>query len=307
MRDILLLILFQSFWAGSYVGMKLALDEAPLGLVMILRIGIAFGAVAACGGLRGAAFTRRDRLVLIAVGLLVFSLSPFFQLSALQLTLATDAALLVAFEPVTTALLAVLILRERLQPATLVAFLVATIGVLVMSDPHAMTAIGFTTSRLFGNGLFLLALICEGIFSITTRTITQRHPALPLVTRMLLAGLVGNVALHYDTCTLENLRAIDGTTWVILAFLGICCTAWGYTGWAALTKRIPVNRIALSLFLQPFIGGAVAYVVLGEMPTPRMALGGGIVLTSLLLWTWHQLRGVRLRRSGRLVPKMGKC
>lgn len=290
MRDILLLILFQSFWASSYVGMKLALDAAPLGLVMILRIGIAFGAVAACGGLRHAAFTRRDHLLLVAVGLLVFSLSPFFQLSALQLTLATDAALLVAFEPVTTALLAVLILRERLQPATLVAFLAATIGVIIMSDPHSVTTAGFTVSRLFGNGLFLLALICEGIFSITTRTITQRHPALPLVTTMLLAGLIGNVAIHHDTITMTHLRAIDGATWAILAFLGICCTAWGYTGWAALTRRIPVNRIALSLFLQPFIGSAVAYVVLDEIPTPRMALGGGIVFASLLLWTWYQLR-----------------
>lgn len=297
MKDLLLLLLLQLFWSSSYVAMKLALAEMPLGLVMILRYSTALLALALAGGFRGWTFPRRTMLIVIVVGLLDFSLSPFFQLSALQMTTATDVAILVAFEPMMTTLLAVVVLKEHLSWPTILAFLVATSGVLVMSHVDFSSA-ALTGPRLVGNGLFLLALLCESVYSVTSRHTTQQHHPLHVITLLTLAGTVGNLALHFPTLTPATLGAIGVQGWGAIGFLGICCSAIGYGGWTYLTKRIPIKWLTLSLFLQPVIGSVVAYLVLGEVPTRNTVLGAGMILACLLLWTWWHLERTRRIRYG---------
>jgi drug/metabolite transporter (DMT)-like permease len=95
---ILLLVILQFFWSSSYVAMKLAMTEMPLGLVMILRYGIAGLVLLAACGFKDWRISTRDFLLILAIGILNFTLSPFFQLTSLNLTDATDIAIMVAFE-----------------------------------------------------------------------------------------------------------------------------------------------------------------------------------------------------------------
>ncbi len=285
MRDLLLLIFLQACWSASYVAMKISLGAMPLGLVMILRYGIATLALLLCGGWRGQKFTRRDALLLCAVGFLDFTLSPLFQLSALQLTFAGDTALLIAMEPLLTAMLAWPLLGERINRRTLIAFSCATIGALVMSDAASFFQGHVTSLRLFGNGIFLLALICEALFSITSRSLTQRYSPLATTTRMFAVGTLGNIFWYHHDFNSAALTHITPHGWFAILFLAIPCSALGYGAWAFLARRMKINRLSLSLFLQPLFGQIVAAIVLGERPTIMTLLGGGIIFVSLLVWT----------------------
>jgi drug/metabolite transporter (DMT)-like permease len=288
MRYVLFLFFLQLFWASSYVAMKLAMVDMPIGLVLFFRYSIAFVALACLGGMRNWRFARRELLLLFGIGLLNFSLSPYLQLRALELTYATDVAVMVAFEPMISALLAILILHERLRWPTIATFVLSTIGVLVMSDVD--TTEGFMTSiRLAGNTLFFFSLICEGVYTVSSRFFSKSHTPLQIITLATLAGLVGNVVLHFPTITIENIGAIRSQGWGAILYLSLGCSVFGYGGWTYLAQKLPIKELTLSLFLQPIIGGAVAYAILNEIPTINTFIGAAIIFSSLLFWTYWRV------------------
>lgn len=281
---ILLLVILQFFWSSSYVAMKLAMTEMPLGLVMILRYGIAGIILLSVCGFKDWRIGTRDFLLILFIGILNFTLSPFFQLTSLNLTTATDIAVLVAFEPIITAFLAVFILKEKFSKRTLGVFIIATIGVLIMSNVQVQDGGIAITVRLIGNFLFLASICCESFYSITSRYTTQRVSPLRVVTLMTLSGAVTNTLIYSSTLTTENFARIGITGWSSILFLSVLCSVLCYGGWTYLTKITPVNRLTLSLFLQPLFGSIVAYFMLREIPTLRTVIGAGIVVSSLLFW-----------------------
>lgn len=284
MRYIALLVLLQFFWSSSYAAMKMAMGEMPMGLVMILRYGIAGVILLAASGWKDWRIGTRDFMLILFIGVLNFTLSPFFQLVSLNLTTATDTAVLVAFEPMTTALLAVLILKEKFSKRTLGVFIIATIGVLIMSNVQMSNGGVAMTHRLMGNFIFLISVCCESLYSIISRYTTQRTSPLRVIALMTLSGAVTNTLIYSDTLTAQNFAQIGATGWGSILFLAILCSVVGYGGWTYLTRITPVNRLTLSLFLQPVFGGLVAYYTLHEIPSARTFLGASIVVGSLLFW-----------------------
>lgn len=284
MTYIVLLIVLQAFWSSSYVAMKLAMTEMPMGLVMILRYGIAGIILLIASGWKDWRISTRDALLILFIGILNFTLSPFFQLLSLGLTFATDTAVLVAFEPMATALLAVLILKEKFSKRTLGVFIIATAGVLIMSNVRMRHGEVAMTARLLGNFIFLISVGCESLYSIVSRYTTQRIAPLRVIALMTLSGAVTNCLIYPSTLTAENFANIGMTGWCSILFLAILCSVIGYGAWTTLTRITPVNRLTLSLFLQPLFGGVVAYFMLDEVPTARTMIGAGIVVSSLLFW-----------------------
>lgn len=295
----LLIVLLQLIWSASYVAMKLSLMEMPVGLVLVLRYGIAALAFLAAGQLKlRPKFTRKEWALLLLVGVINFSGSPYFQLKGLSLTNAADASVLIAFEPIVTALLAVLILKEKLKGVTLITFLIATSGVLFMSGWQPSTPGTLGASRLLGDAVFFLSLLCEGTCTITAKEMMRRHNPFRLIAWMMLFGfaanLLGNAPLLFQT----SWTALTLSGWGSVLYLSLLCSVFGYCGWVFLLQRMAVNHVALSLFLQPVMGIFLASAVLSEPINARTILGTLIVLSSLLVWWWFQTLGAFRRRTG---------
>lgn len=278
------LFLFQLVWSSTYVAMKLAMTGMPLGMVMILRYGIASAAFCAAGFLNfRERFTLREWGLILLVGLLNFTGSPFFQLTSLKLTLASDVAIMVSFEPMVAACLAAWLLKEKMERGTLLTFLIATLGVLILSTSNGTAGVG-AANRLLGNSLFVFSLLFEGLCQVTSRHLVQKYHPFRLTAWMVFAGFLGNAATHADLLSLKHLAAIPALGWSMVLYLGLICTVMAYGGWAHFLKRIPVGHISLSIFLQPIFGTAIAAAVLGERLTVRGMAGMLIIIVSLLLW-----------------------
>ncbi len=290
-----LLIMFQTFWSSSYVAMKLAMGSLPIGMILILRYGIAAAILVPMAGFKGWQLRKRDWSLIILTGMLNFSLSPFFQLKALTLTHATDTAVLVAFEPIATALMAVVILKERFTRITLFAFFAATIGVFIMSDIHWQGGMPITTRRLLGNGLFLMSIMCEALYSTISRRTTQRTSPLKVITLMTISGFLCDLAIFGPEISHVQWSSVTATAWGSVIFLAVLCSAVGYGGWTYLSRRIPINQLTLSLFLQPVIGAIVATLVLHERITLRTFIGAGVIFSTLLIWLYSYQRQRKLR------------
>lgn len=300
MASLLLLILIQTIWSSTYVAMKLAMATMPVGLVLIFRYGIAVAALALLGQFRGLRFSRRDWAIAIAVGLLNFSLSPYLQLISLTMTRASDVAVIIALEPMATAMLAALVLRERLGRSTIATFCLATIGVCIMSGFQWDGTSLFGPERLLGNALFFGSLLCEAVYTVTGRRFSQRYDPVRLGAICLAAGAIGNLAANWALLTPEHLAAVSLTAWGAVLYLGLAASAFAYSVWVWLMKRLPVNRVTLSLFLQPVIGGVFGYFVLHESLQWRSLLGAGITLASLGVWLWARARS--RRNAARRTP-----
>lgn len=255
----------------------------PLGLILVIRFGLASLAFLLLGKLSfKPRFGFKEWGLIFFSGIINFSGSPFFQLSALRLTQATDVSILVSFEPLLTALLAVLFLKERLRPSTLYTFLAATLGVVIMGWQGGNA--DFQWQRLLGDSLFLLALLCEGTCSTVGRHLTQKYNPFELIAWMVFAGFLSNLAFNWPLLTIQNISHIPLKGWLLAGYLALACTLIGYAGWFYLLKRIEVGKLALSLFFQPLAGVFLACLLLGEKLDLQTALGGTIVLLSLLIW-----------------------
>lgn len=283
-KQLLLLFVIQLIWASSYAVMKIALGEMPFGLILIFRYGIASLLFFLAGQLRlREKFSTREWFLILLVGVINFSGSPYLQLKALELCSAVDVSILVAFEPLLTALIALILLKERMGWSTALTFLIATVGVLVMNGTlGGGTPLG--TLRLLGNLFFILSLACEGIYSAASRSLTERHPPLRLIAWMIFAGFSASLLAHGHQLTMPRLAAIGTHGWLAIGYLAIFPSALSYSVWTFLLKKIPLHRLALSLFLQPIQGSLVALLLLGERLDSRTILGGLIVLSSLFVW-----------------------
>lgn len=284
-----LLFLMQLAWAASYLVQKKALVTMPVGLVLVFRYGFACLAFLLAGQYKlSTKFTKREWLLMIVTGVLIFSGSPYFQLNALSHTYATDTAVMTSFEPLIAASLAAIFLKEHIGWKTLATFLVATGGMVLMSGWQGDWA-SLHTERVLGDLFFFGSLIVEAFGSTASRYLVQKRSPFELMAWMMLVGFLTNLGGYWPLLTETNLVAISTGSWLSTLYLALVCSALAYSLWTWLLKKIPLSQLALSIFLQPILGTILAHYLINEPLEWRTLLGGGLVLSSLLIWLASRL------------------
>ena len=71
--------------------------------------------------------------------------------------------------------------------------------------------------------------------------------------------------------------------WLVLAYLGIICTAVGYALWYFAIERAPVNLVGLTVFAQPVAGLLLAAVWLGEPLHWSQCWGSVAIIVGLII------------------------
>jgi drug/metabolite transporter (DMT)-like permease len=281
----LVLAACQTLWAGSYVAMKFAGAELPVGAVVTLRYGVAsllfLPLVLSRGWPR---IGRRDLALIVALGALNFTISPSLQVASLRHTQAIDVSILVALEPLMTVLLAALVLREPLAPRTVAAGALALAGVLVLSG-LGLPGGELTRQRLLGNAMFLAATLCEVSVTLAGGRLARRYDPLVAMGLMKMAGFAAAAAVYAGVWDGVDFGAVSGRGWVSIVYLGAGASVLGYGGWYWALRRVPVNQAALTLFLQPIAGALFGYWLASERFGWNTAIGGALILGAL---AWQQ-------------------
>jgi O-acetylserine/cysteine efflux transporter len=283
------LIAAQSVWTGSYVAMKFAGAELPVGAVVTLRYGVAallFLPLILRHGLPR--YEGRDWALIAVLGALNFGVSPTLQVAAVQYSQAVDVSILVALEPLLTLIFAAIFLGEKLSARTWAAGAISLAGALVLSG-FGLSMEGAARDRLLGNGLFLSSTLLEISVTIFGARLVKRYD--PVVTMGLLktAGFLASAAAYAGVWGDIELAAISAKAWWSIVFLGAGASVFGYGVWYWLLKRAPVQKLALSLFLQPFVGTVAGVALAGETVGPNTLLGASLILAGLA-WSETQRR-----------------
>lgn len=279
-----LLLLVQAVWAGSYVAMKVAGDAMPVGAVVVYRYGLAsFAYLFLIPFVGFPRLAKRDWLLVAALGVVNFALTPTLQVQSLRFTRAADVSLLIGLEPILTVVLAGLILREHLNLRIIGALALGLAGVWILSDPTA-AADEAARNRLWGNLLFLGSLLCEAAVTISGGRLAKLYEPLPTIAAMKAFGLIAAAVFYAPVLAETNPTRFGVPAWSSLIYLALLPSLFAYSAWYWAIRRVPVNQMAPTLFAQPFIGAFLGWLILGEVLGPRTWAGGALILGALA-WT----------------------
>lgn len=275
-----ILIGFNVFWGGTYSAFKDLKQWLNPGQVVTLRYGMAAVLLLLCWPLmRGKAPRGWDLLKTCGMGLLVFVCCPRLQVIASQAGQAGDMSVLVALEPLVTTVGAALILRERVPATRWLGFVFGMLGVLLLAQVWRP---GFHLAGLGVNLIFIASFFCESAYSVMGKPLIGRYHFLKVTTLALVAGVAVNFALDGPS-TIAAAQKLPLRGWLQIIYLATICTAIGYAVWFAAMRVLPVNAVAMTVFMQPFAGAVIAILLLGEQPHWGQLWGGLAIATGLLL------------------------
>ena len=283
-------------WAGAYVTAKFAIgtpEGAGFGpfRLAFFRFGIAGILLFLWGWWRDRDSLRLRRDDWPAFGrlaLLGMCLTYTFNYAGLALSTGTAAALIMATEPVWIALLAVLILKERMTGSRFAGIVFGLAGALivVLSTARPGTAGDAAGNVMLGNLLMVLSLLWEAGAVLTVKRLTQRYSGRTIVTYEFLLGTV----LLAPFAAWEQAHAMvplhpSPVAWWSFAYLLIGCTLIAYTLWFQLLERTDASVLTVFIFLQPVVGTLIGVVFLHDPFTGLTLLGALLVLVAVLAIT----------------------
>jgi drug/metabolite transporter (DMT)-like permease len=267
---------------------KLALREMSVETIIFVRYGLTSAILLAMmlATRQPTKIERKDWKWVVILGLIVYIASPLLAFNGMRLSQALDVSVLVSLEPLATAILAYLFIHEKLTVPQRWAFVLAIPGVLLLSGIHHVqlaSTTGATTLRLLGNSLFLASLFCEGCHTVFGRALTNRYSPLTLSAFSFTIGFLFFAMFQWKQVTILSTHHYSWSTWGAILYVTVLCSAFGYTVWFYLLKRLTANTVAISLYLQSVAGALIGYFFLGERLEGWGWFGATLILFAVTL------------------------
>jgi len=194
---------------------------------------------------------------------------------AMQTVEASLAAIIASTMPLLVGLAAWVILGEKLRPLGIAGLVAGMLGVAIIMG--ARIGAGVDT---YGLALCGIAVVALTVATLLVRGATSGGNFLMVVG---LQMLVGWAVLTVATLLFETPR-FEPSVPLFLAFTYTCLVPGlaATVVWFWLVNRIGATRAATFHFLNPFLGVAIAALLLGEMLGPRDIIGVIIIAAGIL-------------------------
>ena len=269
---ILLAILAAALYAINSPFSKLLLDYMPSTLMagfLYIGAGIGMGVIALIRKARKSELpeeriTKADLPYTLAMIVLDIA-APIFLLLGLSCTTAANASLLNNFEIVATAIIALMIFKERISPRLWFGILFVTASCALLSFED-ISSLKFTGGSLF----ILLACVCWGVENNCTRKLSYKDPLEIVLLKGIFSGL-GSVII--GLCIGERITVL----WGVFAVLGVGFVAYGLSifFYVYAQRILGAARTSAYYAIAPFIGTLLSLIIFRELPhyTYFIALG----------------------------------
>jgi drug/metabolite transporter (DMT)-like permease len=303
-----LLILVNVMWSTQYVGYKAATEKmGPVALTAWIFLfatlvllpflgrekhprvapnGAAVQASTAITPGSGSRLNRRNIIGFLILGVVAVAGSVFLAWGE-KLSTASNGSLIALTVPIITAVLASLILSERMTLVRWLSLGIALAGVLILSDID-WRHLGLTSSAfLLGNILILLACTANSLYNVFCKEMLSRFTPLEVLiyTYVLAFILTLPLLIWVEPFSLASIHSYELRTWVSVLGASILSFGLGMLLWAVVLTRIDVSQASVSIYLLPFFGVLLSALTLHEKITPTMVVGGLVTLAATMLMT----------------------
>ncbi|MDI6871859.1 MAG: DMT family transporter [Bacillota bacterium] len=259
------IVLAVVFWGVSFISTKVVLRVlSPVGVAFLRQL-IAL-LVLVPWAARSRALVRvtlRDAGLLALSGL--FGIVFYFvcENTGLKYTTASNASMLVAALPVFTMVTESLFFGLRVTWAMVLCVAASVAGVYLLVTVNGR--LDFSSARLLGNGLVLLAMGSWVVYTVLNRKLAKAYSSLTVVVYQTFAGALLFVPLIAgEARLLLAFREYPLPLLGHLIFLGVCCSAVSYFAYVYAVRRLGATVAAAFLNLIPVVTAAGGYLVLGE-------------------------------------------
>lgn len=284
------------FWAGNAVVARGVVGEIPPLALSFWRWALAFTLLLPFGLPRvlrqWQVVRQRWRSLLALAAFSVGAFNTLLYLSA-QTTTAVNITLFNSTIPVVVALLAWIILGDRVRPLQALGILLALLGMLVIvAKGHWQTLANLEFQP--GDLIMIAAVSSWGLFSVLLRR--QAVPLDPLAFLTVQVGLGVLVILPFYILELALSGGFTLRPGLVPPFLYVAIFPGilAYAFWNFGVHRVGPSKAAMFMYLNPVFAAFLARFFLGEELTAFHLVGGGLILAGLYLTT-------RLR-SPRVLP-----
>ena len=251
---------------------------ADLTTLLALRFGLAALVMLALLAVHRIALPRGAALAgCIALGAIGYASQAFVFFSALKLAPAGLVALLLYLHPAIVAVLAALILRERLTVGKTAALALALLGTVMTLGPLAED---YGSARSAGIALAFAAAAIYAVYIVGASRLSQRVDALAMS-----AVVIASAAVVYGIAMLVNAprwpRGVVG--WAAVILIALVCTATAISLYFAGLGRVGPTRAATLSTIEPVCTVALAATLLHEPIGPLQAAGGALILAAVVV------------------------
>ena len=200
-------------------------------------------------------------------------------------SLASNGAILNLLIPVISALLASIMLRERLTALRILCLGIGLLGVGMMSVNDLDNASFGKSSYMVGN-LLILAGCCGSVFyNVYCKGLLARFGEVEILIFSYITASLASVPLLIwaEPFNPAALWALDARGWLALAFLAIFMYGLSMLLFFYVLEHLPVTVASASLYLVPVFGVLFAVTFVGEALRPLAVVGAAVVLISTVL------------------------
>lgn len=272
---ILLAILAASLYAINSPFSKLLLDYMPSTLMagfLYIGAGLVMGVIALIRKARKIErteekITKADLPYTMAMIVLDIA-APIFLLLGLSYTTAANASLLNNFEIVATAIIALMIFKEKISPRLWLGILFVTTSCALLSF-ESISSLKFSVGSLF----ILLACLCWGIENNCTRKLSAKDPLEIVLWKGIFSGL-GSIIIGF--CLGERITVL----WSVFAVLGVGFVAYGLSifFYVYAQRILGAARTSAYYAIAPFIGTLLSLVIFREVPHYTYFIAFGLMV-----------------------------
>lgn len=270
-----------AFASLSVVG-KVVLRSVEPSALALLRVGGAAAVfwlvLARAGADPRRPMPARDVLAIAGCAALGIFGNQVLFLYGLRATTATNATVLVATIPVFTVLVAIVLGRERARARTIGAVGLAFGGVLWLVGGDV--ALGGETA--LGDVLVVANALAYAFYLVLVRELVRRYGSLRVVAVGFAAATL--YALPFGGPVLAaQAPSISRQIWALVGYVVLVATVFTYLANAWALRHASATTVAIYIYVQPTVAALLAWVVLGDVPSPRLAITALAVFAGIWL------------------------
>ena len=263
------------------VAVKYAVSAfAPLPFVALrfTVAGLLLLGVARCLGY-GRGVERGDLLTMMGVGALGVGMTNMLFTSGVNLTNASDTALLYAVVPVWGMILGSVLGLERPTLRGMLGVGIAFLGIIVV----VYGGLGGSGSSLEGNLLVLAATVCWGSYTVLSLPLLEKYSPLVVAAYTMLFGGLAVLPFALPGLLGADWGAMGAGAWAAVAYSTVLVAAFGFFAWQRGASLLGANRVLVYQYLITFVGVASGMILLGEGLGVEKIIGGAIILFGVYL------------------------
>jgi drug/metabolite transporter (DMT)-like permease len=271
-------------WGSTFLGIRIAIQTIPPGIMAGMRWGIAGALLYAVLRWRGASppSARDWRTAALIGGGIIFGGNGTVTYAERFIPSGT-VAVIVAVVPAMMALLGWLSgITTRPRLPVWLGIALATWGVVVIARPGGVT---FGREQTVSIAILMIGELLWAAASLYAVRVHQQASGFLMAAMQMLCGgafMLGTAALRGEFNQFD-IRAVTASSVLALTYLMLIGSIIGFSAYLWLLRNVEATRVATYAYVNPIVAVFLGWLVLGEKLAPALLAGSALVVIGIAL------------------------